>query len=202
VQLPLVGFTQMSKVQKAASELKAFEENYIKSYKRVKLAARVVGFFALLTLIASILALLMGVAGFCVLCFVEGWGWWSWILPLLLCWLPALVGGVFWYALYTIAGVPETMKSIKVRMKEKIPENLKGFVKKHNDGKRKGISSSIKLCWNLFMAVGEVDDVILAGTVIGFAVTPPGWITILIFLAWLITGGITMALLSGLLFYF
>lgn len=167
----------------------------------LRIPAKIVSFFAVLALGMSAMALLIGIVSCLTIYGKADWGFWAWLLPLLLCGLPAMVMAVYWYALSTIAGIPETLLSLKGRVKEGFTENIQRVIKKQNDGKRKTFISSLRLLWHTFMAMGEVDDVFLAGTMVAFVISPIGWLVTLVLLAWFAMGSLAMLISTAVLLF-
>ncbi len=155
--------------------------------KQVKRAAKLVQILAIVTLVLSLTPLVIG--GICasILYFKLDWGYWSWILYTACCVLPACVGLVFWYGFYTLGGSPESAEEIAKRLKERFPKYSQGFkLKKYGGGKK--IRLSLRLCWDVFMVTGNIDDIVFAGVVVGYAATPFGWITAVVLAAWGVIG--------------
>lgn len=163
-----------------------------KIVRALSLPAKLVGLVAKLVLTMVIVGLLVGCLSFIVLTWDAEWGFWGWLVPCLVCGIPVLVGGVFWYALSTLAEVPDTLRTLKGRIKEGMYENIQRAIKKQNDGKRKTVASSLRLVWHVFMGMGEVQDVMFTGTIITFLISPIGWAVSLALAAWLLLGSILM----------
>lgn len=170
--------------------------------QRLRLPAKLVRIFARLLLLLGIVGLLVGVSSYFVFRWEAGWGFWNWVIPTVLCGLPSLLVCVCWYALSTIAEIPETLLSLKGRVKEGFFMNIQRVVKKQNEGERKTLVSSMRLLWHAFMAMGEVEDVVFAGTVVAFIISPLGWIMTLALLAWLALGSAALLVGAACLFFF
>ena len=170
--------------------------------QRLRLPAKLVRMFARLLLFLSMAGFFVGLSSYLVFRWEAEWGFWNWLIPTLLCGVPSLIVCVCWYALSTIAEIPETLLSLKGRVKEGFFMNIQGVVKKQNDGKRKTVVSSMRLLWHAFMAMGEVEDVVFAGTVVAFIISPLGWLVTLALLGWLALGSVALLVSAACLFFF